>query len=243
MKHLTSLLLILISLSSSPSFAENIVTISGSGWLPYYGRELKNFGPIAELIKEAYSRSGYQVHFSQSPWARVLEEVKSGNIDGTGVAFYTEERAKHYLFSEHFMTSDYVFFKRKDKHIKWSKLQDLKGLRIGVVRGSSVSPEFDDANYLNKKDVVSDSRVMQMLGADRLDLIPADLISGIYLIREKYPELRDQIDYISEPKIQSHKVYIMFHKGVDKDKISAFNEGLAKMKADGTYDKILSKHQ
>lgn len=63
-----------------------------------------------------------------------------------------------------------------------------------------------------------------------------------YLIKNKFPEYLDSLDWI-EPPIEKTNLYLVISKKVNdaRAKIEAFNLGLKQIKEDGTYDKIIKK--
>ena len=79
------------------------------------------------------------------PWKRMINQVKRGEIDCMFAAFKTEKRETFMEYtSVPFHVSNLTFFIGKsDKSFKFSKLKDLKGKNICLVRGFTTTPEFD----------------------------------------------------------------------------------------------------
>lgn len=222
---------------------EKTVTLVADPWQPYYGEDLPNKGFVAELITEAYKRSGYKTKYFFLPWARAINDVKAGKYDGVPTAWYNEERTKIYTYSDPYIEGPIVLFTKKEKNISWKTLEDLKPYRIGVVRGYSYSPEFTAADYLNKDESSTIHNNINKLILGRVDLIVMDKYVGLYNINKDFPEHRDNLKIIDKP-LTVNKLYMMFSQTVPgiKKKTDAFNKGLADIKKDGTLDKILVKH-
>jgi len=164
-KFMIILAVCFICMATATEASEKTVTIVASNWLPYSGRFLPNYGIAPELISAAYQHEGYKVEYNFMAWSKAIKEVEEGNCDAAANAYYTAERAEKYLFSESYMESPVVFYKRKDTPINWNKsLEDLKAYRIGVVKGYANSPEFDKADFLNKK--VSKTEILNIKKTD-----------------------------------------------------------------------------
>jgi len=106
------------------------------------------------------------------PWERALRESAEGTrYDGLLGAYYSDERAAVYLLSDSLLTLSIDLIARKDSGIRYETLKDLRNYKIGIIRGSVNSKEFDAATYLNK-DLVSDPLLnLRKLLAGRVDLI------------------------------------------------------------------------
>ena len=75
----------------------------------------------------------------------MINQVKRGEIDCMFAAFKTEKRETFMEYtSVPFHVSNLTFFiDKSDKSFKFSKLKDLKGKNICLVRGFTTTPEFD----------------------------------------------------------------------------------------------------
>jgi polar amino acid transport system substrate-binding protein len=205
---------------------------------------LPNYGLVPEIITAAYGRKGYKVHFETMPWARVLLSVKKGIYDAAATAYFTEERAEVYFFSDAYMESSVVFYKRKDAPIDWKTLDDLRPYSIGVVRGNSYSPEFDGAEFLRKDSANSEIQSLRKLLAKRVDLVVMDQLVGNYLINKELPQHKTDLEII-RPPLYVNKLYLMFSRRVPdvQQKINAFNMGLLEISKNGTLKCIIDKYR
>ena len=225
--------------------AEKTVTIATLNWLPYSGRFLPNYGIVPELISAAYARKGYKADYNFMAWTKVLEEVREGKYDAAANAYYTDERAKAYLFSDVYMDSPIVFYKRKDSRIRWNgSLEELKPYRIGIVKGYANGPEFDKADFLDKRVSKNEILNIKKLILKQADLIVADKFVGHYLINEKLPEHeKDILEPLPIP-LYVNKLHLIFSKKVPdaQQKLEVFNNGLKEIIKDGTLERILVKY-
>ncbi|MFZ5571138.1 MAG: substrate-binding periplasmic protein [Thermodesulfobacteriota bacterium] len=234
---------ILMAIPVLPAAAEQTVTLGTLDWEPYIGQKLENQGWVAEVVREAFKRSGYAVQFQFKPWARVTFEAQKGETDGYFPEYFSEDLKKDFVLSAPFAGGPLGFFKRRGEAVTYTRLEDLKPYKIGVVRGYVNTAEFDGAAYLKKEEAKDDVTNIKKLLAKRLDLIVADKYVGLYLLKQEMPDKADSMEFI-EPALEQKDLYVCItKKNPDHEKlIQAFNDGLAKIKADGTLDGIMKRH-
>jgi len=77
----------------------------------------------------------------------------------------------------------------------------------------------------------------------RVDLVASDKLNFQYLLNQYYPQQRAEIITL-QPSIKSYGIYNTISKKIAyRQIISDFNRGLQLLKDDGSYQKILQKHQ
>ena len=224
------LMLLLLGVLSFPLYAEKkIIKLATLDWEPYIGQKLANNGYVAGIAREAFLREGYELQLDFLPWARVVQETKSGKYDGYFPEYYSKEVEKDFIFSAKFKGGPLGFFK--------------KPYTIGVVREYVNTEEFDKADYLKKEEVVDDLTNIKKLLAGRIDLFVADKFVGLYLLRTFLPEKAGEMDFIS-PSLEEKDLYLCFPKQITRSEmlVKVFNSGLEKIIKDGTVNKILKKH-
>lgn len=222
---------------------DKVVRIATLDWEPYIGQKLDGNGFVAEIIREAFKRSGYELQLDFYPWARVVKLASEGKYDGYAPEYYSEEIKQHSVFSDPFKGGPLGFFKRKDEDINYSNLEDLKPYRIGVVRGYVNTAEFDAADYLEKDEAVDDLTNLRKLLKKRINLAVMDKYVGAYLLKQNMPDEAGDLVFL-EPPLKVLDLYVCFSlKAPEYEaKLKAFNEGLKQIKDDGTFDAILKKH-
>ncbi|MCP4104916.1 MAG: transporter substrate-binding domain-containing protein [Desulfobacteraceae bacterium] len=225
--------------------AEKVIKIASVPWPPYYDQFMPGSGIGAEVITAVFERVGYKAEFNFMAWNRALKEVSRGKYDALANAYYTEDRAKTYLASESYMDSSVMFFKRKESPIVWNNnLKKLMRYKIGIVKGYANSPEFDKANYLNKRVSRTEILNVKKLLLKQADLIVMDLFVGHHINKDKlYGDEKDVIEPLYPP-LMVNKLHLMVSKKVPNGpgKLKAFNTGLRQIKKDGTLKKILAKY-
>lgn len=92
-------------------------------------------GESVALIRQVCARLGLTPVFMHRPWARALDDVRTGHADGIFSLFRSEEREKSLIYAQQPLAHDetVVFVARDDLHPE--SLEALRGLRVGLVRG------------------------------------------------------------------------------------------------------------
>ncbi|MDC0254645.1 transporter substrate-binding domain-containing protein [Bacteriovoracales bacterium] len=220
---------------------EKTVTLATTDWPPYYGKKLNNGGPIVEITKEAFKRVGIKSKVYWLPWTRAQTEVKNGKFSALLGAYKTPEREKYALYNSTplgFTVTGIFSINRKDKTV--DKLEALKGKRICHLRGTSVAAAFDNAKFLSKRAVGSESSCMMMVLKKRVQLVAgSQFVFGAILKKlNSKASLNPIFIFEKTPMFNAFS-----KKSPDYEKIKAsFDKGLDLIKKDQTYEKIMKKH-
>ncbi len=212
-------------------------------WAPYYGSEMEGGGVITVLAQAAFQLKGYKATVTFVPWKRALNKVLLGEKDVLLGAYFTKQRAKDYAFSDPFYDVEVGLVALQSLGVThYSKLEELKPYTIGVSRGWAYSEEFDTAEYLNKEDATNQIFNIRKLFKNRIDLMAVAF--GIFryeVSKLKTFTLKDVV--FIQPPLQTSSLHLMMslQKPGHEKILEDFNEGLAEIRANGTYDQILEK--
>lgn len=237
------LLLVILSLYALPAQSTEKVILSTLEWQPYIGQTMKNNGYVAAVVNEAFKRNGIDVELQFHQWTRTVGLAMAGEVDGYFPEYYAENIEEYANFSVPFPGGPLVFFKLKDNDVTFNSLQDLKGLKIGVVKGYTNSKEFDEADFLLKDPAKDDLTNFKKLAAGRIDLLLVDKFVGLQILKEQLPDKVGEIVFM-EKSLEEKDLYVCISKKAANGDalLKAFNEGLNQMKADGTISKIMAEH-
>jgi len=205
----------------------------------------KEGGYLAEITDTAFRRVGYDPEFVFVPWARALSGAIETEYDILLAAYRTEEREKVLLYSNPIGTTDVILLKLKIRDIHFSNIEDLRPYRIGHIKGSKVSKEFDEAEkeYL-EMDYVKDAEYnMKKLLAGRIDLAVEKRERIEQLLKTDFRDYADRFEIITPP-LQKNFFYNCISKKHKSSYqiISDFNRGLRMIQEDGTLNAILERH-
>ncbi|MFD2207055.1 transporter substrate-binding domain-containing protein [Kiloniella antarctica] len=220
------------------------ITLSGDEWSPYLVEKPEVGGVVYDIVNTAFLREGHQVKWEFYPWARALFLARTGKVTGLADAWFSEERKKDFLFSDPFLINRLSFLKRRDEEITWDTYEDLTPYTIAQVNHAVVSAEFEKADYLKKHKVPTVTTALKLLLSGRVDLFGDDEINIMETMKKDLPEGLEMVDFVAKPIVTNKLYFISSRSRPDHiDVINIFNAGLAKLMTDGTYQKILDKHQ
>lgn len=234
-------LLLLLTLIN-PSVAAPIIVMADES-PPYMGTNLPNKGFLPALFKEAMARNNIPTQTHIVPWARAIQTVKSGKSQVILGVFFTTERTKFLAFSNPITFVETVLFSLKGNQIHYQTLEDLKQYKIGVVRGSSYGEAFDNAEFVNKHEVVNETQNIDMLIYERLDLFAGSVDVLWHTIGNHAPLYLDKIETL-KPPLSSRSLHIGFSKFSSgyTELLTTFNNSLAAMIKDGSLKKLGNEH-
>lgn len=232
--------------------AKKSVRLATLAWEPYVGPDLPDNGYAAEVVAEAFKRSGYTTEIHFYPWARAVMTAQHGESDGIFPEYFDERRKTNFVFSDPFPGGPVGLYKRKDTAAAYAvnpqlnqteALRGLKDFRFGIVRGYINTVEFDSAAFLRKEEVFSDELNLKKLYNGRIQFMFIDKLVAEYLIRHKFPEYEEALEFM-EPPLEYKMLYIAFSKKTadHEEKRAAFNAGLRQITEDGTLAGIMKHH-
>lgn len=172
------------------------------------------------------------------PYPRIWGSIKSGGHDG-GIVFKSASRSAYV---------DYVAIIRTvkttvipAKRIELNSYEDLKLIRIGKVRGTHLSSEFDNNNALNVIEVTTYDQATQMLKHGRIDAIAGSALVLSYQLM-KHNAL-DIVDISRKITLGEKEQWLQLTKNaVAPEKIVALRESIARLKKTGVFDSIMDKY-
>jgi len=234
------------------SAAENLVTLTAGERPPYIGTTLPQNGYVSETVQEAFKRKGYRVKIDFVPWARAKLLAAQGSVAGV-VPVYDEGPANDaFVYSSPFPGDTIGLLKKKSLNVSYRKedikkqdvlFNSLSSYRFGVVRDGVTLPAFDAAKSLNKEIVSDEIQNLDKLALGRVQFTLIDKYTAADLMVGQRPHLIGQLEFMYPP-LAERDFFIAFSKKSAKYQqlVTAFNEGLAEMKQDGTLIKIREKH-
>ncbi|OZG71106.1 hypothetical protein BTA51_22260 [Hahella sp. CCB-MM4] len=209
---------------------------------PYVISEGGNVHGIHVDIVEAVMRKmGVDFNLTGYPWARVVAVTDSAGVDFSFPWVGKPERFEKYLMVGPIHTGRTVFAVRSDDNeLVFESLEDLKGKKIGTVRGYAYEDRFDQADFFIRDDKASDntSNIKKLL-AGRVDLIIGD--ENVLSEEAKILGVRDQIKFLPKA-VKVAQRYVAFPKDLT-EKADRFQKALDAIVVDGSYDAILARYR
>ena len=227
----------------SPVLQAEILQVTGSLWSPYVDGDLPNGGLAADLVRTALNRAGYEVQANVETWSRAYEGVVVGVYDVVPAIWQTEARGEDLIFSNPYLLNDVIFMSRQGVLVEYRTLSDLTGYRIGVVREYAYEESFDGHPDLIR---VVNNHLLQnllLLRQDRLDIVVGDKWALLHQISQFMPEDLPYFRALDKPLARRALRLGVSRKNPDAAEIvAAFDEAIAAMQEDGTYDEVVRRH-
>jgi polar amino acid transport system substrate-binding protein len=235
-------LVLLALLLSAASVEARPVKMCTVPWAPFYGPELEQQGFISALSRAALARAGHESTLEFMPWARAMLEVKQGDRDIVMGAYYTDERAETYHFTDVIYTTRVGLVARRDLGIdRFDSLRDLQGYRIGYGRGWATSEAFDQADFLDKEPADNNVLNVRKLYAGRIDMIAMNFDRFRRIAQDEGLDPAEVV--FLDPALQSSGLYLMVSRARPDGEalVADFNRGLQELRVNGDYDRILAE--
>jgi len=230
---------------SSPGLAETTLIIA-TGELPPYVSAQPEQSFLTELFDEVAREMGVKFVFKFMPWKRCETSVENLEVWAAIPYVKTPEREEKFDFSEALYIKQSKFFyyspNGKTKDIFYNDLSDLKGYRIGAVRGYYYNQMFIDAG-LTIDLVTAEEQNFKKLRFGRIDLAPAIETVGWHVIRNLFP-LEELGKFFTLTKsFHQGGNYLMTSKQYPdtQNLVNRFNLALEKVKKNGIYQRISDK--
>ncbi len=239
----TLLALLVTGLLACQGFAHAEKLRIGTGeYAPWTTQNSEHFGLINRIVAEAFRRQGYAVDFVFVPWVRARTDTETGRFDASSFWFRRPEYEAQYLLSDTILVQREVFFYLKKTPLpSWKSLEDLKDLVFGATIGYSYTQEFWDmakSKTLQVEETSSDLVNFRKLVRGRIDVFPCEEVTGWRILNKEFERgIANLVTTHDQPLRTTDATLLMIRDQPESAKlIKLFNQGLQKMKDDGTID-------
>lgn len=234
------LALLLISWPTLSMAKDEAVRVAvDAAYPPYMYGTAPAKGLYPEIIRTAFSLSGIPVAVSGYPRKRALILGREGKVAIGGI-YQNLERMALFDYSDPIYRETLRVCVKAGHGFPFNGVVDLTGKRIGINRGWSYGEVFDSARQacLFVADEATDNLAnLKKLMLGRVDCIIVDELSLSQILYQM--GLRDEVDMLDVPATVN-SVHLVFAKHTQQTHVlDRFNQGLVKMKANGTYSRIL----
>lgn len=210
------------------------------------GEALPHQGFVSRIVTEAFRLEGVAVQYEFYPWARAYHVARNGAVDASIGWYRTEEREQDFLFSEPVFVESQVLFFLKDKPLRWSSLDDLRGLSIGATLGYTYGEKFkelEESKALEVQRTGSDEQNLRKLLAGRVQGVVLSRAVGTRLLQSLGGKVSQRITYDPRP-VNSGSLHVIFPKSSAHSTawLAQFNRGLRALKASGAAERFSLEH-
>lgn len=220
-----------------------VVSVVTTGTVPpfSYQDEYGNMQGIdVDIVRAVGELEGFKVEFYKQPWQNVLPSIESGTrqLAMNGIN-YTIARDNAYGVTNAYYYNPSAFMYKADGKYNPKTLQNLSGLRVGVMQDSKQDIE---ASAVQGAQVV---RYENMFGAykglaqDEVDVVAYDM-PPMQFISKGHPELHVEITPYEAPSEKNTGAVMVVAKD-NVDLLAKINSGIEKLRASGKLEAIQKK--
>ena len=220
---------------------KKIITVAGDAYFPPFEfldeRDgLKVYrGFNIDLIRAVFAKTDLELQFLPLPWEEALRALQEGRVDAVGGMKYDAERAHYFDFSEEYLISSLAIFVARENSII-VELSDLENRRIAVQKDDIAYQKLKN-RVLELTATVTQEEAIKLLLAGKVDAVVGNRMAGQYIVqRLGAMERVKSVGGFINPERYGFAV----RRG-NEELLAKFNEGLRKVKTDGTFDQIYFK--
>ncbi|MBB3139220.1 transporter substrate-binding domain-containing protein [Halomonas organivorans] len=199
-----------------------------------------------ELGNALCAEIGIQCEWVVQGWDGIIPGLQARKYDAIMSSMtINEQRREQVLFSDPYITPPSAWFAPADSEITTPDAESLEGKSIGVQRGTLqdnyVTDLYGDVADVNRY-ATADDMVLDM-DAGRLDIVFLDFpIGKSTLLDSEAGNYKTVGEKISEPVKYFGEGFGIAFRQRDEELAQAFNEALATLKDNGTYEEIETKY-
>lgn len=222
--------------------AKKIVVGSETTFPPFEFEENgEKVGFDMDIIRAIGEVQGYEVEIKYQAFDSLITALQSGHIDCavSGMSI-TPERLEAIDFSEPYFDAGLIIAVRSDEQ-NINDIDDLAGKKLAAQIGTIGAAA---ANGVKEKDASTEVRTFQSIGEAFMELEKGgvDAIVNDHPVTAYYIQTtaKDTVKMVGELFSADDQYGIAVKKG-NSEVLNMINEGLAKIRENGTYDEIYDK--
>lgn len=211
------------------------ITIDVAPWAAQDPQSQHKEGAFFDIIDELEQRTGYQIQTSVTPFARVDREMESGHHDCTILV-----PRPHTLVVPGELVFNHALGAIARTEFPLNSYEDLRNLRISVLRGGSLNERFDTDDRLQKELDTDYIIGLRKMARGRIDAIVGAISTLQYMAEQE-----GILNQLGEPLVMEElALYLQCSKkSRHLQAMPALNEALIDMRRDGTLDAIKRQHR
>ena len=214
-----------------------VLELASTDWPPFTAAEGEP-RVASELVAMALSADAIQVDETILPVDEWIAALRSGEVDGSSVVWWSEDRAEYLLFSEPYLENRLVLIGRTGADVSATSLSQLAGKRIGIIEGYAYGEALDGVEGPEFVPSPSVPQNVRALLAGELDYVLADALFAAYSIAT-HPQKLELV--VGERALALRTLHFAVRKDVPDAAaiIDHFDGRVRQMLRDGSYNRIL----
>ena len=193
-----------------------------------------------DIVKAVAAKSSIEVKFVNTPWEGIFNALKQGDRDLLVSSItITDERKQSMDFSDPYFDARQLIAVRTDSKV--ARFEDLKPLKVGVQTGTTGDEAISKLQGKNSTDIKrfeSTPLALKELETGGIDAVVADNGVVVNYVKNNAGKRFKTVD---DAALVPEHYGIAVKKG-DAALLAKLNQGLAAIRADGTYDRISASY-
>lgn len=239
--------LVLATLAADALAANEQIIVVAFEYPPIYQNGPDN-GLSGDIVVAAFKAVDIDVELRFLPVQRMVQTVSDGQaVCGIGgaVLFSSPEVAPKVTVSSvvQYVTQTFMYDARRyPAGVAYTDIGDMTGYGIGLLRGSGIMRFLEMTPSLNLIPNSVHEGSAKQLALGRIDVWAIVDLTGMMFMRKIYPD--EAANFRFTPPFNRGDVSVVFSKKMDPDKKynDRFRQGLAAIKANGTYMQLMAKY-
>ncbi len=227
---------LLLGSASAASADEPLIIVGDQHYVPLeYRYQGEPQGLNVELVRAIFAAMNRPITLRLMPWNKAQTQVLSGQADALSLMSSTPQRQQSYDFSEPTLELEFSLFVRAGAASIYG-LHSLGGKRVGVTSGGFPRQFLSARGLANLVIIPNYHEGFALLRDRRIDAVAADTWVGAYTIEQ----LGIQNVVIVGQPFAKRSAALAVKKG-NSALLQVINEGIARVRADGTLERILNR--
>lgn len=249
-RYLNSLLSLSLLLLTCPVTAAELKIAFASDRAPYcFRKDNIDQGTEIDLLRQIMAQAGHTISVTTMPKVRLIKAAKNKEVDAA--ATVQDNKDKQLFFSETYLEFQNIVISKSSQAIQLNNLNDLKQFsfiiwqdgwkNLGREFETAYRPDTNGVFPKNYNQAFSQISQNKMFWADRVQLIIIDKTIFEHYRRQLGNEFDTTVPLTFHDIIKTKTPYSVVFNDVDlRDQ---FNDGLRKIRSNGTYQKILDAYK
>src|SRR5450432_1567400 len=228
--------------ASASAAARAYVVGTDAAYAPFESQNEKGeiVGFDIDVVRAVAARAGIEVKFVNTPWEGIFNALKQGDRDLLVSSItITDERKQSMDFSDPYFDAHQLIAVKADSKI--AHFEDLKSLKVGVQTGTTGDETISKLQGKNSADIKrfeSTPLALKELETGGIDAVVAD--NGVVVNYVKNNS-GNKFKTVNDPAFLPEQYGIAVRKG-NAELLAKLNQGLAAIKADGSYERIYATY-
>ena len=231
------------SAASAPAGAARVYVVgTDAAYAPFESQNEKGeiVGFDIDIVSAIAQKAGIAVKFVNTPWEGIFNALAQGDRDLLVSSItITDERRQTMDFSDPYFDANQLIAVKADSTV--ARFDDLKPLKVGVQTGTTGDEavgKLQGKTSTNIRRFESTPLALKELESGGVDAVVAD--NGV-VVNYVVNNAGNKFKTVSDPAFVPEQYGIAVKKG-NAALLARLNKGLAEIKADGTYQRIVTQY-